>query len=75
MSFSLHAAAVNICHRIGQEYVREGDPRPVVTWTGEHELRGKQLWIEVKIHDDYAATTGWTNGEQEHGFIQFQCTD
>lgn len=75
MSFSLHTAAVNICHRIAMEFVREGDPRPVVTWTDKHELRNGKLWIEVKIHDDYATTTGWTNGAEQDGFIQFLCTD
>lgn len=75
MAVSLQAAANNICHRIAMEYVCEGDPRPVVTWTNKHELKDNRLWIEVRVYDDYATTTGWTDGVEEYGFITFLSND
>lgn len=77
MTFTLDAAANHICHRLTREHVHEGASRPVVTWTGRHELRNDRLWIEVKViePDHNTSMTGWTDGEEKQGFITFRPND
>lgn len=74
MAFSLQTAANAIIARFHAENQREGDPATKIEWTGNHQLRGRQLWIELKFTDtDYGTyITGWVNGEEQHGFLIFE---
>ena len=74
MALSLRTAVNSIIARFHAENKREGTPDTHIEWTGNHQFRGRQLWIELKFTDMVYGTyiTGWTNGVEEHGFLTFE---
>ena len=63
----------NIIEQMKNECTREGDPAPVIVWTGGILVDQGVRRYEVKITepDFNTYTTGWTNGRTEQGFTNF----